>query len=165
MIYLASSILFFLLMLMVHLSLHKLLARFGIKSFWTETIFFFGFILYIFIILPKIPDTSLPLPLTSAIFYLCLTGFHFVYYVSTLSGERSPSAEIFFLLRYKKVTRYKDIIGKFSDTELIKYRLNSLIKSHLVKKKGDRYFILPKGKKIVFAVNLYRQLLNWNSSG
>ncbi len=175
MIYLAISFFLFGCTAFFHVLLHRVLTNHGMKTFWTTTVFLFGFLFTFWLLFAPLAlfgDNNrisswifIPLPLTASLSYILLSTIYIVFFASPYAGISSPSFKILALVdRYPKLTK-KEILRHFSDGELVDKRLHDLVRLGSVYKQGERYFVSLQGKKIDRVVDWYRELLRWNAGG
>jgi len=144
-----------------HVFLYRLLTRLKIKSFRSVLIFAAGFL----ILISANFGTEKPTPLSGGILYIFLTGIYLVYFGSVYIGEESPSADIFAMVKKEKELTKAEIRNKFSDRIVIGKRLENLIDSGLVSKRGENYKLSGRGNIIAFLFDAFRQILGWRQGG
>lgn len=172
MIYFAVSIGIFLLSLLLHALIHKLLARKGKVSMFSLTVFFFGFAVNVLWINYVVTDSKVvSYPYSSLFFYVLISVCFMILYGGLVldnpkSGEVSPSGHILQMLHRKKsgLTLYQ-IENEFSEDNLVGKRLQELISSGIIIKKKKKYQLLPKGWRLITIIRLYRRILGWLPSG
>src|SRR3989344_2638066 len=173
MVYLLSSIVFFLFSIVIHIVLSRILLLFRKKSILLTAVFAGGGLAH-FISASFLAkafsnyDGNLfftPLSLSSYLLYLILVFIYLVYFLSTYSGEQSPSLTLYFLLRDGKGRSLSIIKREFPKKEMIDMRIKSLITGKFVKQNKDKYLILSRGEWLAYVFRLYRKLLSWSSSG
>ena len=107
----------------------------------------------------------LDFPISSLFLYILLVLNYLVYYLSTFSGEESPSLKLYFLLKNGERKTLREIVREFPKKEIIDMRLDSLKAGKFIKQRKDVYVILPRGEKLAKLFTLYRKFLSWQSSG
>src|SRR3989338_4940149 len=173
MVYLFCSFLCFFLSVVFHIVLSRILLLFGKKSILLTTVFAGGGLAHFMsaTFLAKAfsnYDGNLfftPLSLSSYLLYLILVFIYLVYFLSTYSGEQSPSLTLYFLLRDGKGRSMSEIKSGFPKKEMIDMRIASLENGQFIKKIKDKYFVLPMGERLAYVFRLYRKALGWSSSG
>ena len=173
MVYLLSSVVFFFFSVVIHIVLSRILLLFRKKSILLTTVFAGGGLAH-FILTTYLQQAFLnkesnlffaPLFLSSFLLYLLLVFIYLVYFLSTYSGEQSPSLTLYFLLRDGKGRSLSEIKSEFPKKEMIDMRIVSLENGQFIKKKKDKYVVLPRGEWLTHVFKLYRKLLGWQSSG
>ena len=173
MVYLFCSFICFFLSVVFHIVLSRILLLFGKKSILLTTVFAGGGLAH-FILTTYLQKAFLnkesnlffaPLFLSSFLLYLLLVFIYLVYFLSTYSGEQSPSLTLYFLLRDGKGRSLKKIKSEFPKKEMIDMRIASLENGQFIKKIKDKYFVLPRGERLAYVFRLYRKALGWSSSG
>ena len=173
MVYLFCSFICFFLSVVFHIVLSRILLLFGKKSILLTTVFVGGGLAHFMSVtyLAKAfsnYDGNLfftPLSLSSYLLYLILVFIYLVYFLSTYSGEQSPSLTLYFLLRDGKGRSLKKIKSEFPKKEMIDMRIASLENGQFIKKIKDKYFVLPRGEWLANVFRFYRKLLSWSSGG
>lgn len=162
MIYLLLSFFIFISAVILHIILQK-----------TILIFSLGFLINstLLMTLPSLTWSNnmswwtFALPLSASGLYLILSSLYLIYYANISYDEGSPSAAIYSRVRKLGKINYSAILKHFSNQDLIVKRLNNLSQIGFIEKRGNNYFILPKGKLVVIFFNLYRKILNWDEGG
>lgn len=173
MLYLFSSFLSFLLTLIIHIVISRIMAKRHQKSLKTLFVYLLGLGLHLWFCVSIIQPISvnqkgfifLPLCFTSVVLYILFFCSFVVYYLSTYSNEVGPSVQIYLLMRKYKKRTLSQILQTFSDEELIYKRLTALKNGGFIHYKNNRYTILPKGIALSKLLNFYRALTRWESSG
>jgi hypothetical protein len=163
----------FIVTLLIHILISRILLSSGIKSVKLLVIFALGLLGYIQFFMTIIQPLSInhhglwytPLPLSSVLLYILLFIFYLIYYLSTYSGEVGPSIKLYMLLRQYGSRSRPEILREFSDQEFIHKRLNSLVEGNFISRNNNVYRVLPKGKKLADLIRLYRSVVGWESSG
>jgi len=175
MIYILISLVVFICTTIVHVFLHRLLTKLGIRTFKSVSIYGMGLIFLIFLfsfnipasLFPDKPGTlmNLPIPITAIVLYSLLSILNIMFFTSPYMNNTSPSYKIFLQIRQSRGLSKQEIVRSFSDQELIGKRLNNLVLDGYLQKNKKRFKILPKGKKIISIIDFYRSWLKWESSG
>lgn len=173
MFYLLSSLIFFTLSVVCHVILTRILLLFGKKSILSVSIFILGGLIYgifshLIVNQTHIQDKSyffLPLPLSSFLLYLLFVLNYLIYFLSTYSGEESPSLKLYFLIKNSSGKTLREIVHEFPKKKMIDSRFESLEKGNFIQSKKNLYVILPRGVRLANMFKLYRKFLGWQSSG
>jgi hypothetical protein len=173
MIYIFFGFIFFILTALIHIILSRRYFLIGrkIKFFWGTFVFGLGgFIVFQYILIHsgiffERRLLYIPIPFSACLSYIFLSFLYFIYFLSTFSGEESPSVKLYLLLKNGQKRTYKQIIGSFTDNEMVGVRIRSLITDKLINRSKSSYKILPKGKIVAQLFMWYRSLLGWKSSG
>ena len=145
----------FIIITIVHIFLHRLLAKKGIRTFKSVYIYGLGLILLI----------SLSAPATGTVLYSVLSILNIIFFTSPYMGNISPSYKIMLTIKESHGLSKQAILKQFSDQELIGKRLDNLVLDGFLQKKEKLFKILPKGEKIISFIDFYRSCLKWRSSG
>lgn len=172
MIYIVSSVVFFLITVSVHREVF-FLVRNNPKSVVRSMIVFpvglFIFAFISFVVIPRLqfnnPWWIMPLPFTGVILYLIFSFLFVIYFNGIYLGEASPTIALLLLLQKRHVLREKEIFEAFSDESFIGSRLQNLTDSGMVNKKRNRFYATLQGQRIVSFVDFYRNLLGWHEGG
>ncbi len=166
---------FFLLSVVCHVFLHRLLVRWRVNAIFSTAVYIAGFVMMGTIFFPTISTEksnevarslwSTPLPLTSLILYTLLSCFHLVFYTSPLLGDKSPSSRIILYIRKKGSLSYNEIRRSLIDTPLITKRLDDLVAARWIERGKGRYRLLPIGLLLTRILETYRSVVGWKSSG
>lgn len=146
----------------LHVLIHRLLMKYGIHTFASVAVFFPGFFLLVAIFFRM--SSPFLFPLSSLLLYALLFVFHMISFFSASNGDQS-SGRILFFIRDAKRARYQDIRQIFTNEELVKKRLNDLMKGKFVTVEHNRLKLLPKGRLIHSLFSRYRTLLRWDAGG
>ena len=104
-------------------------------------------------------------PLSTVLFYLLLSGTHFIFFTSPYLGDEGPSSKIYFLLKNKGQLDFNKLLKYFSDEELVVKRIRDLTGSGMIKKTAGSFRVTGKGKFLCGLIKTYRRLLNWELGG
>jgi hypothetical protein len=173
MIYICFSLLAFIVTIIIHLLFCRILLVFGKKSIKSLGIFIVCLIFYISFlhVMNKSVFFSqkglwyIPLPWVSVVFYILLLLFYFIYFMSTFSGEESPSLKLYSLLKNGQQLSLSQIVHEFPKVEMIDMRLRSLESGKFIMQKKNNFTVLKRGKILAGIFSWYRSLLDWKSSG
>ncbi len=166
MIYLIITVSIFFLSLLIHIFLCRLLKKSKIKTFKTLLIFPLGFMLLIINIFNLSRNQfNLTLPLTSVFLFILLSVAFFFLFFGPFIGDIGPTYLIIYLLEQKNALSFQEILRWFSDHELIINRLHFLAAYGYIKKTGQYYTILSKGKRLSNFIDFYRLVLGWYAGG
>jgi len=172
MVYLFSSLVFFLLSIFFHVILSHILLYFGKKSILLVSVFAVGGLIHVAVtyVLAGQPEKFdglffFPLSVSSSMLYFLFVFIYLVYFLATYSGEESPSLKLFYLLRDEKGRSFSEIKREFPKKEMIDMRIKSLVTGKFVKQNKDKYLILSRGEWLANVFRHYRNLLGWRSSG
>lgn len=175
MIYNLISLVVFAFTTICHIFLHRLLAKLGIRTFKSVSVYGLGLIFIIslssFNIIKHLfynktgTLQSLPIPITGIVLYSLLSILNIMFFTSPYMGNISPSYKILLLIKNSRGLSKKAILKSFSDQELIGKRLNNLVLDGFLQRNKKLFKILPKGQKLVSVIDYYRSWLKWKSSG
>jgi hypothetical protein len=108
---------------------------------------------------------GMPIPATAIIFYILLNLLYGMFFATIYLGDISPSSKIYLLLRQSKGMPLMEIQEYFSEEELVTKRVRDLEAAGLIRKLGERYCILPRGKRLMRLFDAYRALYQWDRGG
>lgn len=151
MVYIPASLGVFAVMVILHVCLHRALARWGIVTVKTIAIYSLGFFL--------------PLPLTGIMLYGLLVGGYLLFFLSYYWEGQSPSAKILAVVKAHGAREYHQILARFSNKELFDTRLKVLEQSGYIRKRQGVYVVQCKGALLVKLFTGYRTLLRWDKGG
>lgn len=165
--YILISVSIYIVSVIVHVLIHRILRQRGIRTFKTVLVFLIGFIVNTAILfyLAGAPGCGLKLPLTAGVLFALLSSLYVIFYTSPYLGDESPATKVIAILGVKKKMNSLQIMGEFSDSQLIIKRLNDLKRDGLVEMKNNRYCCTDKGMKLVDLIDMYRKLLRWDRGG
>ena len=104
-------------------------------------------------------------PLSTVLFYLLLSGTHFIFFTSPYLGDEGPSSKIYFLLKNKGQLDFNKLLKYFSDEEFGGKRGRDFKGSGMIKKTAGSFRVTGKGKFLCGLIKTYRRLLNWELGG
>lgn len=154
------SLMIFILSVLLHILICRFFDKLQIRSFKSVLIFPLG--LFILILPNPWKDDFI---LTPVAVYILFSIIWSLLFISVYYRDVSPTFKILSLAGRKKRFSLKEVTGIFSDRELIFNRLEGLISSGQIKKNKDSYYVTAKGVKLIFLINIYRKILNWNQGG
>lgn len=151
--YILISVSIYIVSVIVHVLIHRILRLMGIRTFKTTTVFIIGFLV------------NSAVAINGSFLFALLSILHIIFYTSPFLGDESPVTKIVELLRVNKRMSFQRIAGAFSDTTLVVKRLKDLERSGLIEIKNNRYFVTNRGKKLFNLIDVYRKFLHWDRGG
>ncbi len=175
MIYIFISLVVYVIFVVIHVFLHRLLARWKILTFKTTLIFGLGGLLDVYLVLNisrllEIPQFranwwNITLPLSAVSFYILLVGIHTIFYTAPAFSYVSPSTQLLSLLEKQGRMTYQTIQRYFSNQQMVVERLHDLKDAHLIEMENSTCRITPGGIRIIKIMGYYKKMLGWHWRG
>jgi len=143
----------------VHVLLHRVLARWGIRTVKTIMVYAVGVGILTAIV------WSRPFALTAIALYSVLVAAFLLYFLSFFVDAESPSAKLMGVLKKHGPLEEKQIVKFFSDKEIFEGRLAMLAQTGYIVQRNSRYIATKKGMVIARLFERYRKILRWDKGG
>ncbi len=156
------SIGIFVVSLVAHSVLHKILLHRTIITLWSTLVYCAGFVILL-ALLGSVGDGVYTLP--SLVLYILLTLNTVLWYIFLLHGGVIPSSVILASFMLAHTQPYRHIRGLFQEKELIEDRLKDLAGAKLIERMNTGYKVTSKGKWIVRVMEVYCGLFHQEVGG
>ena len=165
MLYVQISFSLFIISVICHIIVHKLLLKIRIITFKASFVFLLGFIINTNILSEYSKNSSSnELFFVSLVLYAVLAANYLLIVITPYLGYISPASKIILLLRQRALTS-EEILSHFSNREEIDQRLDDLVNDGLIQKENVYYKTLNKGKVFLAIISVYRNTLKLKEAG
>jgi len=175
MIYVEFTLLFFCFTCVVQLMIHRILMIIGKRTFATVHVLTVGCMINATVIYflyrslsPISQNGSLwfyPIPVSASVLYILLYFAYIIYSVSPYLGQEGPTSRILMLFRKHQKLTEQQLIAAFTDKEIIFDRIDDLVRSKCVTKRGTYILLSPVGSIIARGILKYRTVLGIQRGG
>lgn len=165
--YLRSTFFWLGVSILMHIIINKLRIILGISRFGTLCVFIVGLVGSIFTTLWLLGHvvSGISLPYTSVMLYVFCSLAYLSIAGAPILGNESPTTKVLIGLRRKGPLSKKQILSLFTYDEVIGKRINDLIQSQWIERKGNRVIVTKRGAHIVSFFLVYRKLLRLSEGG
>lgn len=167
MIHIISSLIWVSGTVLVHIVLSKVRLILGWSRLAVLGVFIVGLVGCVLTTVWYLPraSSSLPLPLTGIFLYIFCSLAYLAITGSPTLGDESPTTKILLGLRRKGPLTQKQIFSLFTYREVIGKRMNDLLESQWIQKKGNALVATRRGRLIASFFTSYRRILGLSEGG
>lgn len=143
--------------IILHIHLHTVLTRWGVRTIKSMAVFLVGLTLYLgatFLL-----RDSISLVWSTTLFYSLLTGIYAVFYTAPLLTYDSPTTKIYRLLRAKRNREKAQILAVFTKKEILFDRLGELKNAGLIRENDEGFSLTKKGWRYGWWIQGYKRIL------
>jgi hypothetical protein len=156
---------YFLLIVIIHIIIHRLLMLLGRASIKSVVVLGVGYILSLIIWLNNYVLIKFSDFLLMSIVYILLTSSYVLLIASPCLGDEGPSSRILMKVMRSPGSSQKEIENEFDDRLLINKRILEMKQSGLIKERTNIYYLTSKGKMFIGIIAIIRNILGWNLVG
>lgn len=164
MIYIASTIIWLLLSIILHIFIVKLRFILKISPLKAVLVFFVGLIGCLVTNLFILNPSEVSLPYSSILLFISLAAAYAGITGSPSLGDQSPTTSMLLYLQ-KKPAKRQELLLHFKTTDVLAKRMEDFVGMGFIEKKKGRYFLTSKGKQMAKIFKLYRQILGLSEGG
>lgn len=167
MIYIFSTVCWFVITIIVHIMLHKVRLYIGISPIKIAAIFVLGVIGCSITNLWYLPQSAhqISLPLTSVLLYVSLLCAYATLTASPILGDVSPTTTLLMTLYTKHRLTHQEILALFSHEKVFGKRIKALFEFKFVEKKNSVLVLTKRGRRYAQLFGIYRKVLKISQGG